>query len=224
MLDMKLIFLFLLFGFLIIYGIPLIFKIVRNFTRGPMNKKGRAKLEELRNDAVDVEKILGEMRYLAIVTLEAFDKYWGIENSVMRKTVAIFDGERSRLCAFMEDNVRREWTPRLILLKERQHLFDDNKVLYNAFLDCVKIDKHMQKCTEDELNMMIANKSLRNLVKVGLGVVAVGAIAGIAVVAVTTSMINKGGKDMFTGGPKYDEKWIDRVTGKEYDHNPVNDI
>ena len=188
----KIIIIILLITLGFIYGVPLLFKIFSS----KMNKKGRAKLEEFRNNPVDVRTILGEMRYIAEVTLEAFNKYWEIENNVGTKTIALLSGERSYLNSVMDDNVRGEWTPRLIFLKERQDLFDDNRDLYNAFLDCEKIDKNMQKFTEAERNMTIANKSLRNLVKTGLVIGAGSAIAGIALVAVTTCMINKGGKDI----------------------------
>ena len=191
---------------------------------GKLNRKGKEKSRQLGSNpnAVDVRKILGEMRYLAEETLPLFIRDCEIEDNVIEKSRAILSGERSRIDSIMDRNVREEWTPRLIFLEENQGLFENDHVIYSAFEDCRKIDKAMQQCTRKARNHSIGNKAIRNLVKVGIGVAAVGAIAGIAVVTVTASLINNniGAKQMFTGGPKYNEKWIDRVTGEKFDYKP----
>ena len=191
--------------------------ITKTISRGA-EKKGQDLLLHLRSSTCDVRKILGEMRYIAEESFGLYDEY----NA--KKTKSLFFGlhnfaKKDKLLLAMNNNVKAEWTPRYKFLSEIQNTFYNDHELYNAFLACKDIDKGVRKLSLWNINLANYNEYSKKCAKVALAGVAIGSIAGIAVVSSTQNMLNNAGKDMFNS-PKSRDKWIDRESGEEFDYNP----
>jgi len=198
---------FVLLWFLVTLGVGyLIIKLISY----PSEKKGNELLQYLRNNPYDVEKILGEMRYIAEVSFEMYDEYK--YNKVNAKNSIWYGlthfGKQNKLILAMNRNVKAEWLPRFKFLNEIQHSFNKDSVLNNAFKSCREIDNGIRKLSLWNINLSNFFESIIKDAKFALKAAAIGAIVSVAVVGVTWGMINKAGKDMFTG-PKSNARFRD---------------
>jgi len=199
------------------------YMIIKAISR-PSEGKSKGKLQELRSGIPDVRKILGEMRFIAEETFDMYEEYE--INKAKAKSISYglsHFGRQNELLLAMNRNVKEEWVPRFKFLKEIQNSFYKDNDLYNAFIEFRIIDNDIRKLTL--LNMNIGNYGgyITKAAKIALKGSAIMSIATVVVGGAMLHMVNKAGRDMFTSLGNSD-KWIDRETGKEYDHNPVNDL
>ena len=194
--------------------------ITKTMSRGA-EKKGQDLLLHLRSSTCDVRKILGEMRFIAEESFGLYDEYNTKKANASKSLIFGLStfARQDKLLLAMNNNVKAEWTPRYKFLSEIQNSFYNDNELYNAFLACKDIDKGVRKLSLWNINLANYNEYSKKCAKVALAGVAIGSIAGIAVVSATQSMLNNAGKDMFNS-PKSRDKWIDRESGEEFDHNP----
>ena len=88
---------------------------------------------------------------------------------------------------------------------------------YKVYLEVSKYETYMYNCTPKQRIKKAQKESWMRDVKIAA---TIATVATVAVTAGFMSMLNNAGKDMFTGGPKYRDKWIDRETGEKYDYDP----
>ena len=90
---------------------------------------------------------------------------------------------------------------------------------YNAYREVVKYEADIYNCTPKQRIRKFQEKRMNNNIKIAT----ILTVATVAATGIFMGMINRGGKDMFKF-PQNREKWIDKESGKEYDHNPINDL
>ena len=190
--------------FFLVYGIPKIIAEIRKGNKPEMNEEGTVRFRslEIEKGHSAVEKILGEMRTIAEVTLALYDSFCKNKHTRMERVITHFSGEQKYLIDEMDKNVRAEWVPRFEHLKGIRYSFKDNAKLNNAFTDFERIDKDIRKCQETHITSAGINESFGKAMEVVYKSAAIGAIGGIAVAGVTMALINKGGKQI--GGHNFD--------------------
>lgn len=91
---------------------------------------------------------------------------------------------------------------------------------YKVYKEVAKYESYMQNCTPMQRIRNLQTELQKKEIQRAIKVTAIFTVATVAVTAGFMSMLNNAGKDMFTGGPKYDEKWINLETGEKYDYDP----
>ena len=91
---------------------------------------------------------------------------------------------------------------------------------YKAYQEIVKYESYMQNCTPMQRIRNLQTELQKRDIRRAIKITTVFTIATVAVTAGFVSMLNNAGKEMFTGGPQYRDKWIDTATGEKFDYDP----
>ena len=208
---------FLLVGFGVGFGIGYLIIKAKSL---PSEQKGKELLHDLRSNTPNIRQILGEMRFIAEATFELYDEYNYNKANANKSIIYALShfGRQNKLVLAMNYNVKAEWEPRFKFLKEIQTSFYNETSLYNAFIECKKINRGIQKTTLWNMNLSAFYEHYTKMAKIALKGVAFGAIASVAVVGVMGDMVNKAGKDIGYS-PKSNARYRNPNTGNLFDED-----
>ena len=177
------------------------------------DKQGKELLESLRTGHYDVEKIFGEMKFIAEVNLSLYDELNYLSKQAKGSSIDALSSlsRRWSLPFKLNENLLAEWNPRYKFLSEISNSFDRQSNEYVTFIEFSKINYQMQK-TSLWRNYFDAIGEVGSLtVKRALKAGAIAGITTIAVAGVVGSMLHNAGKDIgnypksnLPSGPLYD--------------------
>ena len=197
-------FIVIFFGGIVLLQMGINFLIARHKSR-PSEKRGDELLQKLRNNPYDVRKILGEMRFIAETNSKLYIEYCANKKRGTIDTLLNFSTifkRQSELPIEMNHNVKAEWNPRLLFLKEIENEFFNDSDLDCAFQDCKKIDDEMQRLTLTKTVVIgVPLEMLGTYGGIALKAAKLGAIVAIPVAGVLVGMTSSAAKDI--GKTKY---------------------
>ena len=147
---------------------------------------GRETYEKLKND-FSARQIMEELNYI----IEEIESYWQYIESIRVKSAETAIGKfaqfymgKNESAEFhttkktLDDYIKKEWNPRLKILREYPESYNSNKELRNAFIQFNNADREIQKLTIEGAATQEFNKSLK------VATIATVAITGLAIGAV----------------------------------------
>jgi hypothetical protein len=173
-------FLLVLLFVAIFYGKPILARIQKD-------KLGKEKYDKLKND-FDAMKIMGEMNYI----IDQIDEYWEQSEyfrvkpaeSTVGKVFQEFranrgqSNEEARMFKTtkktLDEYIKKEWNPRMRILKENSMSYYSDKELRNAFAQFSNADREIQKLTVEGEGFQTFSRDLK---VAGIGLVAATGLA-----------------------------------------------